>query len=214
MDINKEIFFTFLESTDWNKEKTFSLFQRLNKEKDELIEKLEEDVKKQKSNYNEIRKITDITLEKYDNCLKLCDSLRKENSSLKSKNTQNKFVQTYVQNVKHAVVKYDMKHTIIEPSFPKKLLTIENSISNLNLDKLWDDAKKIMNSENTFKDKNRELIILLVEYKKKLIKLMGHKWYNKCRNCVQDFSSDNEKEQLQLYKNIINLFSNIFQNEW
>lgn len=214
MNINKEIFFKFLESEDWDKDKTFSLFQRLNKEKDELIEKLEEDVKKQRSNYFEIKKITDITLDKYEECLQLCDTLKNENDKLKKKNTNNIGVQTYVQNVKKATVKYDLVPTIIEPSSPKKYLAIENSITNLNLDTLWDEAKEIMSSNQHYKDKNRELIVLFVDYKKNLIKLMGREWYNKCRDCVHEFTNGTEKEQLSLYSRLLNLLGDVFQHEW
>jgi len=215
MDFNKNIFFKFLNSKDWNHEKTFSLFQRLHKEKDELINELKEEVKKQKSNYNEIKKITDITFEKYDDCLILCEKLKEENKNLKNKKNKTIGIQTYVQNVKHAIVKYENNEnipTITEPPSPKKIS--QNSISQLNLDTLWDEAKDIMDNKEPFKDKNRDLIVLFVDYKKNLIKLMGRDWYNKCRNCVQEYTNLSEKEHISLYSKLINLLTDVFQNEW
>ena len=81
MDFNKEIFFKFLDSPDWNHEKTYNLFLRLSKEKDDLIKKLDKQLEKNDKNFDELKKITDLTFEKYDGCLKLCDKLKKENET-------------------------------------------------------------------------------------------------------------------------------------
>ena len=216
MDFNKEIFFKFLESPDWNHEKTYNLFLRLSKEKDILIEKLEKQLDKNDKNFDELKKITDITFAKYDDCLKLCEKLRKENITLKAKQSKEVSAQTYVCGVKKAEIIYEAS---VAPNFQPTIQEASNlqlvpSISKLNLDTLWDEAKDIMANTETFKDKNRDLLVLFVDYKNSLIKLMGRDWYKKCRTCVQTYTSLDDDSHLVLYKKMVKLLGEVFEKEW
>ena len=74
------------------------------------------------------------------------------------------------------------------------------TISNLNLDIMWDEAKEIMSDDRRYKDKNNDMIVLLCDYKKDLIRLMGKLWYKKCVRCVEEYGKIKEEKQLELYK--------------
>ena len=215
MDFNKEIFFKFLDSPDWNHEKTYNLFLRLSKEKDDLIKKLDKQLEKNDKNFDELKKITDLTFEKYDGCLKLCDKLKKENERLRAKK-KDVSCQTYVCGVQKAEIIYeasltpDFLPTIHEPS----KLELVPSISKLNLDTLWDEAKEIMANQEPFKDKNRDLLVLFVDYKNSLVKLMGRDWYKKCRTCVQQYTMTDDIAHKGLYQKMVKLLGEVFEKDW
>lgn len=88
------------------------------------------------------------------------------------------------------------------------------TISKYDLDIMYEDLKNIINNTTHYRIKNKDMIVLLCNNRKNLIKLMGKLWYNKCVKCVADYSSINEENQKELYENIILLFQEIFQNEW
>jgi len=187
MLLNKDIFLTFLNSTDWTHENTYNLYVRTFKEYDEKVDKAEEDAIYFK--------------EKYDEMLKKCEDLKKKIIEKVNISTQ-----TYIHNINCAAIDYNIceKPQEIKPK----------TISNLNLDIMWDEAKEIMSDDRKYKDKNKDMIVLLCDYKKDLIRLMGKSWYKKCVRCVEEYGKIDEEKQSELYKKMVLLFQEIFDNEW
>lgn len=177
MKLNKNILKVFLESDDWTHDKTISLFEKVNFEKDEHIEDLKDEVMFYKDKYQELKRILDDTLEQYEKCLKLCNNMNKK------------------------------------LNIPKKDIgiTVKRTISNLNLEELWNKMKDITSSEKDTKTKNKKLITLLCNYKQPLNELMGKDWYQECINLVEKFGTEN---QTKIYKKLLGKYEQIFQNEW
>jgi len=209
---NKDIFLTFLESKDWTNEKTYNLFVRTTTEHEDKIKKLEDDNIYFKEKFDELVETMEDTIKKYDDCLKLCDELKKENYKLKNKEYRTISTQTYIYNVYNASVDYNLTFPIEETQLVK--YENKNTISKLQLDLLWDEAKEIMGDKRQYRDKNKDIIVLFCDYKKDLIRLMGKNWYKKCVKCVEEFGIINDEKHKDLYKNMVILFQEIFDNEW
>lgn len=206
MKINKEIFFKFLECEDWDNDKTFSLFQRLTKEKDDEINNLEEEVALYKDKYISLKNILDDTLKNYEECISFCSKLQEDNEELRSKIAKNTSSQTSCKDVSPYY-----KPVIKAP------LAIENqkTLTQNNLDKLWDESKDIiLNHKKSYKEKNKHMIVLFVDYKNGLIEIMGKEWYEKCKDCVREFADIEDKHQITLYVKIMKLMSEVFECEW
>lgn len=208
MEINKEIFLTFLESSDWSNQKTYNLFERINKEQLDKIKKLEDDVIYFQNKFDEVSLMLKDTLQKYEETLQLCEKL-------KNKPTHTTSTQTFINNIKNTTIDY----TICDKSNTKLLLLPTNiidskTISKLKLDFLWDEVKSILNDGRNYKEKNKDLIILFCDYKKEIIKLMGKIWYKKCVQCVENFGKINDNEHKNLYSTIISMLREIFDNDW
>jgi len=84
----------------------------------------------------------------------------------------------------------------------------------LNLDILLDETKDIIKNKKNYKDKNKDILVLLVDYKKELIKLMGKTWYKKCVKYAEDFAKLNDDEHKKLFTTLIALFNEVFENDW
>jgi len=209
---NKDIFLTFLESKDWTNEKTYNLFIRTTTEHEDKIKKLEDDNIYFKEKFDELVETMEDTIKKYDDCLKLCDELKKENNKLKNKEYRTISTQTYIYNVYNASVDYNLTFPTEETQLVK--YENKNTISKLQLDLLWDEAKEIMGDKRQYRDKNKDIIVLFCDYKKDLIRLMGKNWYKKCVKCVEEFGIINDEKHKDLYKNMVILFQEIFDNEW
>ena len=177
MKLNKNIMKVFLESDDWTHDKTISLFEKVNFEKDERIEDLKDEIMFYKDKYHELKRILDDTLSQYEQCLKLCQNMNRK------------------------------------LNFPKKDVGIntKKTITNLNLDELWDKMKVITKSEEETKNKNKKLITLLCDYKQSLQELMGKEWYSECIILVEKFSTEN---QVKIYNKLLKKYDQIFENEW
>lgn len=217
MKINKEIFLKFLEDGDWDNDKTFSLFQRLTKEKDDEINKLEEEVALYFDKYKGIKNILDETLKNYEECICFCSKLQEENEKLRSKITKNTSSQTNVYDVKKASVNYEISTVPYYKPVIREPLAIENqkTLTQNNLDKLWDESKDIiLNHKKSYKEKNKHMIVLFVDYKNGLIEIMGKDWYEKCKDCVREFADIDDKQQITLYVKIMKLMSEVFECEW
>lgn len=213
MEINKEIFFTFLESKDWNNEKTYNLFNRIIKEHIDKIKDLEDDFIFYKDKFDEMKEIANDAINKYDNSLKLCEKLKNENDKLSKKNNKTISTQTYIHNIEKAAIDYNIPSQLTLTN-ETSLVTNKNSIKNLNLDVLWEKIKDIINSQKSYKEKNKEMLILFCEYKKELTKLMGKIWYKRCVKCVEVYSKIKEEENVILYKSMIKLLGEVFNNDW
>jgi len=213
MKLNKEIFLKFLESPDWNNEKIHNLFERVTKENNDKIDKLEEDLVFFKDKYEEMKKLLDKAIKNYDDVLKTCEKLKTENDSIKNKSSKNNATQTYIHNIKKASIDYEIcdSQKLLPPSTE---ITETKTISKLNLDIMWDEAKNIINDKRSYKEKNKELIILLCDFKKELVKLLGKIWYRKCVKCAEDYGKTKESDQQELHKKIIEIFQDIFENDW
>ncbi len=209
MIYNKEIFLQFLEESDWNNEKTYNLFLRTFNEYEDKIKKQEENVIFYKDKFDQVITTLEETIKKYDNCIKLCEELKNENDKLKKRNFKNSSTQTYIYNVNKAEIDYN-----ICDKNETKIVKNSKSISKYDLDIMYDDLKNIIQNTSHYRNKNKDMIVLLCNNRKNLIKLMGKNWYNKCVKCVADYTSINEEKQKELYENIIILFQEIFQNEW
>jgi len=210
MEFNKEIFFTFLESSDWTNEKTYNLFQRANSENVAKIKKLEDDVLYFQNKFDEVKVMLDDTLKKYEDSLKLCEKLKQK------KQTKTISTQTFIHNIKQTSVDYEIcnKQKLMICSADSPDTVDSKTISKLQLDILWDDVKDILDDNRTYKEKNKDLIVLFCDYKKELVKLMGKNWYKKCVKCVEDFAKISEQEQKNLFLTMIKLFREVFDNDW
>lgn len=209
MIYNKEIFLKFLEESDWNNEKTFNLFLRTFNEYQEKIKNQEEEINYYRDKFDQSIITLEETIKKYDNCIKLCEELKNENDKLKKKDLKTITTQTYIYNINKAEIDYN-----ICDKNESRIVKNMKTISKYDLDIMYEDLKNIINNTTHYRIKNKDMIVLLCNNRKNLIKLMGKLWYNKCVKCVADYSSINEENQKELYENIILLFQEIFQNEW
>jgi hypothetical protein len=207
--MNKDIFLKFLESDDWNNEKTYNLFMRLNGEYIDKISDLEEQSKFYQEKFEEVKDMMKTTLKKYDDILRISEELKAENDKLKYKIMKSVSTQTYIHNINQATIDYDIcdkKSSLV--------LTNNKTISKLHLDKMWVESQDIIKTNSDFKEKNRELLLLFCNYKKELLKLMGKNWYKKCISSVEIFAKTKDEEHVDLYFDMISLIIEVFDNEW
>lgn len=184
MKIKREILKIFLESEDWNNEKTLNLFDKLDINGDECSQKLVKEIDLYKEKNERLKRILEDTLDCLKQAINLSIRIKNKNSHIKA-----------IENKKY-----------VNPSADKieeKTLNEENS---LDYTEFWNDLCIIIKSEEGFKEKNKTLITLLCKYKKYIRENTNSEDYKKIINLIESYKS--VEDHYDLYYNLIlNVFS-------
>ena len=189
MKIKREILKIFLESDDWNNEKTLNLFDKLDINGDDCSQKLVNEIDLYKEKNERLKRILEDTLD----CLKQAINL---SIRIKNKNSQVKIIENKTIANKNYINTNMNKTEEIKSSSEKSLDYTE----------FWNQICTIIKSEEEFKEKNKTLITLLCKYKKYIKENTNSEDYKKIINLIESFKSVDNHYDLY-YNLILNVFS-------